>query len=284
MANEPELRPDMSNDPEWVSYLQGLLNIETTGEYDANTEAAVRNAQLASGLPETGICDSATWAALTAEPAVDPGYDPGGGEASALQLVRVWVKAFIPDWVEGAEDGVGAASGVKVIRGPFPGVSDCFYTDNRSYDSDPAASGRVNVDITIDPNTPKVTEKHLYSHATHECDCEDGEIECNETATPTGGVSEARRAGQVVSVDFNGAANNPCHGGSPDADLNGTITIDLAARTVSIHGMVDAFPAYEAYVDIDGGGAQELFTIDPEGGPGSLLGGANRAVSGEVSF
>ena len=60
-----------------VQLLQSLLNlaaqryanfapVRTTGEYDEETEEAVRRLQQVAGLPETGVLDRSTWNRLAA--------------------------------------------------------------------------------------------------------------------------------------------------------------------------------------------------------------------------
>jgi hypothetical protein len=66
-----------------------------------------------------------------------------------------------------------------------------------------------------------------------------------------------------------------------DIDLWGTITIDPRLRTVLFEGRVDAFPAWEAYVQADAGPRLPLFlqNILPGRGPLSAAGPPSIAPS-----
>ncbi len=73
MAEQPTL--SAGDTGEWVTYLQQLLEYHQMGSgfdggtYCAATEYAVSTLQQHHGLPATGQCDEATWAALTGEAA-----------------------------------------------------------------------------------------------------------------------------------------------------------------------------------------------------------------------
>jgi peptidoglycan hydrolase-like protein with peptidoglycan-binding domain len=89
MADEPTL--STGDTGEWVTYLQQMLEYRqlgsgfTEGTYCDATEQAVRTLQQQSLLSETGQCDQATWAALTAEQSSSgdeaAGYETSGGDA-----------------------------------------------------------------------------------------------------------------------------------------------------------------------------------------------------------
>lgn len=72
-----EIRLQRGDSGSQVQLLQSLLNlaaqrfanlepVSITGEYDAETEEAVRRMQRISGLPETGVLDRSTWNRLAA--------------------------------------------------------------------------------------------------------------------------------------------------------------------------------------------------------------------------
>jgi peptidoglycan hydrolase-like protein with peptidoglycan-binding domain len=50
---------------ETAPHYNRIAAVPLTGEYDADTQSAVRHAQKIFQLPETGITDRATWQALT---------------------------------------------------------------------------------------------------------------------------------------------------------------------------------------------------------------------------
>jgi hypothetical protein len=74
--------------------------------------------------------------------------------------------------------------------------------------------------------------------------------------------------------------------GSPNIDLVGVLTVDRVGKFVEFIGKVDDFPAFEAYVTINGGTARTIATLGPKAGsgPSSLVGGANREFRGRVNF
>lgn len=296
MSGEPDLSPSTSS--EWVAYLQQLLNhhyqqsvVAESGEYDEATVAVVRHFREQNGLAESDGVDASVWAVLTGEPtsseatssqststadAADPWPD--------AHSVKVWVKAFIPGGYAGNIDGVGAAAGHRLLRGPVSWFSDCFHTDDREFSDDIGASHRMHSEVRLELPSLDWTEYH-HCGETIEHDCEDGDIESRGTAD-TGRMhwSNLRRSGNVVSLDLAAAANNPCFTGSPDIDYQGTLTVDLSTRTVSFQGLVNGFPAYEAYATVNDGAGSTLFRHGPSGDPESLVGDPDVPVHGSVTF
>src|SRR5262249_28920988 len=47
------------------------------------------------------------------------------------------------------------------------------------------------------------------------------------------------------------ATNNPWVPGSPDIDIEGVLIVDPTRRVIAFIGLVDEFPAYEAYASFD---------------------------------
>lgn len=198
--------------------------------------------------------------------------------------ILVWMKAFIPGDVPGTRDGVGQSAGQKIIGYPA-GLSsvatDCFWTDTRGFSNDFQASARITHWVQIDTTNWNVTS-NCYCGTTHECDCEDGDIECQQVATPRWQYSQVQTTPQpgIYGVDFHGAAADPCVSTAPDVDYNLRILIDSNQRTVNVQGMIEPFPAFEAYCTVDGGGAHTLFQHSPTSGLMSLVGNANTGVTG----
>lgn len=223
--------------------------------------------------------------------------DPGNAlisdsnvQPNSIQMVKVWLNAFIPGTVPGLTETVpdGPHAGKTMLRGPIPGISDCFLTDNRSFDSYIHASSRMHSELEIDVADPSITLEWHNCDFTHEIDCEDGSEECKEQ----GDTSRMRFSGlhapspSLILVNLNGAANNPCFTGSPDIDYLGTILIDLNAKTVQFDGLIDAFPAFEMYATANGGAGQPMFRTMPLPGksPGNLWFGANREQTGKAAI
>lgn len=73
-----------------------------------------------------------------------------------------------------------------------------------------------------------------------------------------------------------------------DIDCNGTFAISIDGAggvAIAFDGMIDAFPAYDCYATLNGV-AKTFFTDSPPPGNtvASLLGGANRSVTGSARF
>ena len=187
------------------------------------------------------------------------------------QTVKVWLKVFIPADYPDTIDGVGAASGQKLLVGPCSWFSDCFHTDNRSFSDDIGASCRMHSEFELDLTNYELRELH-YCGETVEYDCEAGDIECRATASTSGMQFYNLRwqDSTKILLDVTGFANNPCLRGSPDIGYTGNFMIDLAEHAVSFDGRVHGFPAYEAYVLVNGVSIMPLFNYGPRGGPGDL--------------
>lgn len=118
-------------------------------------------------------------------------------------------------------------------------------------------------------------------------DCEDGDVEGTETQNNDNmAFAELRGDSSVVVLDFKAARNNPLVAFSPDIDLVGTLTVDRVNRFVEFVGLVDEFPAFEAYVSINGGSPNTIRQLQPKAGAGPelLFGDANREFRGRIDF
>ncbi len=202
---------------------------------------------------------------------------------STIRTVKVWLNAFIPKDVDSlTEQAPSPHAGKTMLRGPIPGISDCYLTDNRGFDPDIKAVSRMHSEIEIDVAGVTTLSQMHKCDTTHEIDCEDGKSECTKSGnTSRMSFSNLRSSSGVIQVDIKAAANNPCQSGSPDIDYEGTITINVGARTVGFDGKIDEFPAFEMYASINGGkDVKAIFQENPLPGksPWNLPGGANRAI------
>lgn len=209
--------------------------------------------------------------------------------SSVIQTVKVWLNAFIPRDVDGiTEPAPSVHSGKTMLRGPIAGVSDCYLTDNRGFDSNIQALSRMHSEIEIDVTGPTIVSQKHKCDPTHEIDCEDGDEECTRSGdTSRMSFSNLRSSSGLIKVDLKASANNPCQSGSPDIDYEGTIAIDVGTRTVEFDGRIDEFPAFEMYASINGGDVgTKVFQEMPLPGksPWNLPGGANRAIKKSVSI
>jgi hypothetical protein len=208
--------------------------------------------------------------------------------ANGIQSVKVWLNAFIPENVPGKTVPAPSPPSGTMLHGPIPFISDCFQTDNRTFDSAISAPSRMHSEIEIitTGKAPSISFQFHKCHPTHEIDCEDGQLECEKTgdATRMNFSNLTTLSESKFMFSLSGAANNPCATGSPDIDYVGKVIVDLTARTVFFDGFVDLFPAFEMYATSNNGSGTMLFQVMPLPGkdPWNLVGGANRAQVGKA--
>lgn len=100
--------PDVSTRPTlqygdwsiWVQALQSALGIDADGKFGPATQSAVKAFQLESGLPVTGIVDTATWIALGSRVQV-PEVDlttTAEARTSRSYRARIGAAAFASSW------------------------------------------------------------------------------------------------------------------------------------------------------------------------------------------
>lgn len=140
--------------------------------------------------------------------------------------------------------------------------------------------------VWVKPDGYTWSQEHHCGETT-EVDCEDGDVEEKKTQNNENmSFTESSGSSSRVVLEFNAARNNPLVTLSPDIDLKGTLTVDRVNRFVEFVGMVDEFPAFEAYVSINGGSPRTIRQLGPEpgAGPTSLVGDANRPFQGRVNY
>jgi hypothetical protein len=230
-----------------------------------------------------------------------------------IRSVKFWINAFIPRDIPGYTRVVpaGPHRGLTMIPGPSP-VSDCFLTDQRTFSNNIHAKSRMHAEVKVDVSnpTPTLSQWHNCDYTT-ECDCEDGDVEClkkgntsrmsfsllpNPIQTSTSSrprtmllpqttisypTGAPRPANQLIRIRMDCAASNPCSPSSRlfgDIDFTGTIEIDIVQRTIEFNGLLDQFPAFEAYATINDGAGVTMFQESPPTGNTvmNLPGKANR--------
>jgi hypothetical protein len=266
--------------------------VGSVGSGGTNTQTEVRRIQAllncvpstaggpAPALTEDGLIGNKTINAIKAFQTkhglvVDGRIDPGQATLAKLNSFEIltftfWLNAFIPGTIAGLTTPVPSHAGLTMIHGPIPGVSDCFHTDQRDFSQDINASARLHSEVTVDFSgpTPGLAGIHHKCSPTIECDCEDGDEECNKAAD-TSEMSFTLLSGTSVhsaSLKLVGAAHNGCVPGSPAIDYTGTIAVRTDARSLEFDGFVDVFPAFEAYARINDGSPTRLFAILPKPG------------------
>ena len=223
------------------------------------------------------------------------------GEEDMRELMaRIWINAFIPEELPDLTQRVpaGTHEGATMIPGPVPGVSDCFLTDQRAFSDDPSASSRMHSLVEIDLQNGILKNEEHRSDPTIEIDCEDGDEECNRSATTSGltvqdFASEDVDSGKQMSFRFVGEASNSCFTGAPDIDWNVALKVTFHPAesdvVVDVEGEIDPFPAFEMYAEIDGGFPEVLFKNLPDVGssPADLwehIGASPESIRASKSF
>jgi hypothetical protein len=201
---------------------------------------------------------------------------------------RLWVRAFIPGDVPGTTQVLanGPHAGRSAVRVPV--TNRCFLTDQRSFSNAEGASARMAIEVSVDLTLGAVLSTPSVGR-TIGVDCDTGSSLCERTQS-TGQIVHRNVSADIangerrVFVTLSGAASNPCVTPSPDIDW--TLVVTLRARSrqreLAVHadGLIEPFPAFEAYV-VTTGSPVELFSRAPQPGSSPLgLGGpANIAVT-----
>ena len=174
--------------------------------------------------------------------------------APTQDLVKVWWNTFIPD---------------RQINGP-PG-SDCFLGDSRGFSNSIHASHRTHQEIEFNSSSLTMSINWAHIGTTNEVDCTTGATVGRMTASASE-VSNGpvRRSGSHVLVRFKTSASNPLITSAPAIDSNVVFTIDPMARTCSLSGDHDGFPAYEAYITTNGGAGTPVYTYSPAASGASI--------------
>jgi hypothetical protein len=88
-----------------------------------------------------------------------------------------------------------------------------------------------------------------------------------------------------ILVEMACSASNPCAPTSRlfgDIDYTGRITIDVGARSLELVGLIDQFPAFEAYATLNDGAGFTLFRMPPP--PGNTVMNLPAAADRPVKF
>lgn len=206
-------------------------------------------------------------------------------------ILKIWIASFIPRDIVGYTKTVPGGAGKTMIPGPTP-ASDCFLTDQRSFANSITASSRTRSSVEIDTAMMTLVSQQHDCDDTVEIDCEDGDVECNQTPDNSKlKVSGFTSSGTKCSFSFAGGAGNPCAGPlAPDIDWlvhvtvqkQGTNAVEVKLETGSV---VEPFPAFEMYASLNGT-TKQVFQRPPDPGttPWNLVGPPNKSVSGAISF
>ena len=253
---------------------------------------------------------------------VPPPIPPPSGLSEVTVWINAFINKDVKDGSGGLltfKLSKGPGLGKSVIPGPIPLFPDCYMTDNRDFDDSITAEARIHAEITLDftGSSPAVSSKRpklLKCSPSQRFRISDGALLNTATGVVKGDLvpdATTMTAGsRRVAITVNLAASNPVARTpmlipipfppflapnpiptsfdppppiDPDIDVEGTIIVDAAAKTVEFTGKLDRFPFFEMYASTDGGAtAKMLFRIPPTPGdtPANLFGKANRDVTG----
>ncbi|WP_428503060.1 DUF3238 domain-containing protein [Roseateles sp.] len=193
-----------------------------------------------------------------------------GVDVRAQDTVRFVVRAFIPKshpTSPGAIKAVPGQSGMFMVPDVLP-TGQCFDTDHREFSADPAASSRLSSAVKlISGASPTASVIHAAGRTVRR-KCATGGDETAATAQTTAcHMGQPAAAGNLIQIVVGCSAGNPLVLGAPKIDYGGTITYDMAAKTLAFQATVGNFPSFEAYASLNGGPFKKIFAIDPA--PGS---------------
>ena len=215
-----------------------------------------------------------------------------GAAQGKPQSLRLWLNAFIPIDLEGAEVVKAGAHAGKTML-PTPGPVDLwFLTDERGFSNAPDANSRMHSEIELWLPTFEVQRELHCCDDTIQVDKETGEVVCRETAsTENMAFGDIQLAADARSwrCRLHGATKNSCLKVgpikvSPNLDYDAAISIlwneKLTEFTITFDGLVETYPAFELYASLDGGPAVTVFRLPaaPGTSPVNLAGPPTRAV------
>lgn len=98
----------------------------------------------------------------------------------------------------------------------------------------------------------------------HEIDCKTGKV-LGSSKAPVSELTNGNvaRSGSEILVNFKESAKNPLVKFAPAIDADVVFYIDPVGRTCKLAGQHDGFPAYEAYVTVNGGAGVTVYSYDP---------------------
>ncbi|CAH0272556.1 hypothetical protein SRABI26_03706 [Arthrobacter sp. Bi26] len=227
--------------------------------------------------------------------------------------MRIWINAFIPHTVPGYTVTIAQGANVNMTAVPLPLIarlnplntfkplSAGYLTDQRSFDSNPAASVRMQCLATLSLGPAGWNLDHQGEHRTSgttEVDILTGET-LGHGLAPMDRCSFAGAEGVAVVpglpftqfVHLKASAADPLVSAAADIDFVGAFQITTWMNPVAnvIHVnwalQLDAFPAFEGYVEHNGVVKTVLAVLpDPGMTVQNLPGTASRPFQGMVMF
>jgi hypothetical protein len=225
-------------------------------------------------------------------------YQPTSADNTRIQVIRIWLNAFIPKDLESARPVPGDRhAGETMLPTPGP-INAWFLTDQRGFSSDIAASSRMHSEVEIDVVQRNVSREFHKCCDSIQIDADSGDELCHETADTAAmafsgfKVTHHERA---FSIDLKAASKNPCLKlasleVSPNLDYEGTFTITLdesyREALVTFEGKIETYPAFECYASVNDGLPKTVFLAEvvPGANPLNLVGPPTRDMSVRVKL
>jgi hypothetical protein len=213
----------------------------------------------------------------------------GPAEAETL---KIWIRAFIPNQHPtnpGYIRPLPGHPGRTMIPGPnipfvtndpVPWIGSCYSTNDRGFGAHPPVvtapvkdakvASAMSIGIQANQLGP-VTSELAIMGVTERYACETAELECIETASAEDtSLSAPAMVGDRIRFTASASAKNRCTMLpflTPGIKWDGSFLVSPREGTVRFTGTIAQFPAYEAYVSLNGGPAVPIFQEGPE--PGS---------------
>jgi hypothetical protein len=233
-------------------------------------------------------------------------FTAGSLPARSEDKIHIWVKGFIPNKHPTNPSYIKAIPGQTgkwMIPGPAMD-SACYATDHRQFSSDPKAHARCTTEFVVIFDGTTASIEKADGRDIHRCDpsekidCMTGNTVATKIATPAVRLTgEPFRIGGphisngMVQVIFQASAVNPFApaGVSPSIDYSLDLTYNITTKKVIYKGTIGRFPAYEAYVSVNGQEPRKLFAEAPTGASAWALyefgtGIGDRPVNGEIQI
>ena len=229
-----------------------------------------------------------------------------------MEMLTFWINAFIPKTVAGYTKTISKGTHAHKTAIPLPGAARVvnwnkswnagFLTDQRGFSSAATASVRMSSIAVFDLGKKMMTASHRTSGTT-EVNIDTGKqlgfanadmrrcsfVEKSQSLNALAKTEDSDEDRWEMSYYLSAAAGDPLVNMAADIDYNGSVKVKLNKKskliTLDFDGKLDAFPAFEAYAQY-GSSIQTIFQSSPPSGNTviNLLGGANRAISGQASF
>ena len=205
----------------------------------------------ASVLPEAGIFSpDATSGSF---PAATPQL---WAQAAKPRKIKVWANAFIPNRRVSVLGLPGKIDVPKLPDIPMPGL--CFSGDNRGFSNDVNASARIHLEVEFDVATGEATVRPKIG-TTSLVQCLIGIKFYSRTASAEGLKTSLKRNGRNFELTLQGSAKNPLVPLGPPIDFDFKFAINPSTRQVVMTGNHDGYPAYEAYMTVDGSASLPIY-------------------------